>query len=338
MWSPFKASSQLKSPISSSIKDNKDINITEVYIKTNDKLKHLIYTVLIHYPILKGEERLQLEEQYESELISYSTLNILSQYLKSKYEYSVYVGNKKVHDKLTNYLTGSILVFPNLMKKDIEVDPELIKRRQYLLARQEAREYNKMMYGTYSDPNVQKALSQGNHMESVKEQLSVSANMIVSVFAMFGISYYIGYQYSKNQTTCMIFGIVGATIIMIVEMGIYIIRAIKLEAVYESTESRNEKKEALAQLRTGSLFTAHNTIVKDNNKGSKSKSIFHKAFKPADDEDSIDAYIHEGGNSHQFSQTIDDDDDDDIDDDESLALYNNNNINSNEFKETKKNK
>ena len=299
----------------------------------------MIYTVLIHYPILKGEERLQLEEQYESELISYSTLNILSQYLKSKYEYSVYVGNKKVHDKLTNYLTGSKLVFPNLMKKDIEVDPELIKRRQYLLARQEAREYNKMMYGTYSDPNVQKALSQGNHMESVKEQLSVSANMIVSVFAMFGISYYIGYQYSKNQTTCMIFGIVGATIIMIVEMGIYIIRAIKLEAVYESKESRNEKKEALAQLRTGSLLTVHHTKVKDNNNNSSSssskfnkpKSIFHKAFKPAEDEDSIDAYLQNEGNCGltQFSHTIDDDDDDD--DDASLALYN-------EDKETKKNK
>ena len=317
MWSPFKSpisSSSSSSPISSSSSSSSSSSIG-VYIQNNEKLKNLINTVLIHLPTLTLNEKIKLEEEYESELISYQTLSILSKYLKSKYEYSVYAGNKKVHDKIINYLNGSKIVFPSLIKKENEPNPELIQRRQYLLARQEGREYNKMMYGTYTDPNVQKVLSQGNHMESLKEQLSVSANMIVSVFAMFGISYYIGTQYSSNQTTWMIFGIVGATIIMIVEMAIYIIRAIKLEAVYESSEARSERREALAQIRSGSLLTARNTKVIE---GNKNKSIFHKAFKPADDDDNIDSYLQQLTSGGTFSQTIDDDDNDD--DDEILEL------------------
>ncbi len=82
MWSPFKAKAQLLSPSSLTKEENENkdniMKIKEVYIKTNDKLKHLINTVLIHYPTLTGEERLQLEKQYESELISYNTLNTLT--------------------------------------------------------------------------------------------------------------------------------------------------------------------------------------------------------------------------------------------------------------------
>ena len=310
MWSPFQSLSS--SPSSSSSTSSLKPIVSSVYVNNNEKLKGLINTVLIHLPTLSSDEKLLLEKEHDSELISYQTISILSKYLKSKYEYSVYAGNRKVHDKIINYLDGSKLVFPSLMKKESEPSPELIQRRQYLLARQEGREYNKMMYGTYTDPNVQKVLSQGNHMESLKEQLSVSANMIVSVFAMFGISYYIGTQYSKNQTTWMIFGIVGATIIMIVEMAIYIIRAIKLEAVYESSEARSERREALAQIRSGSLLTARSTKFEET----KSKSIFHKAFKPANDDDNFDSYL-QSLNGDTFSQTIEDDDDED---DESLEL------------------
>ena len=143
MWSPFHSPSSLSSKDVSS--SSKPI-ISTVYVNNNEKLKGLINTVLIHLPTLTSDEKLLLEKEHESELVSYQTISILSKYLKSKYEYSVYAGNRKVHDKIINYLGGTKLVFPSLMIKESEPSPELIQRRQYLLARQEGREYNKMMY------------------------------------------------------------------------------------------------------------------------------------------------------------------------------------------------
>jgi hypothetical protein len=32
-------------------------------------------------------------------------------------------------------------------------------------------------------------------------QITISVNMIVAVFAMFGVGYYVGMQYSDNKTT-----------------------------------------------------------------------------------------------------------------------------------------
>lgn len=32
-------------------------------------------------------------------------------------------------------------------------------------------------------------------------QLTMSVNMIVAIFAMFGVGYYVGTQYSENKTT-----------------------------------------------------------------------------------------------------------------------------------------
>ena len=51
------------------------------------------------------------------------------------------------------------------------------------------------------NPNEQDILTTGNQFASMTNQLTISVNMIVAVFAMFGIGYYVGMQYSDNKST-----------------------------------------------------------------------------------------------------------------------------------------
>ena len=53
----------------------------------------------------------------------------------------------------------------------------------------------------FSNPNEQDILTTGNQFASLTNQLTISVNMIVAVFAMFGIGYYVGMQYSDNKST-----------------------------------------------------------------------------------------------------------------------------------------
>jgi hypothetical protein len=56
------------------------------------------------------------------------------------------------------------------------------------------------VYGTDYDPHVQDVLTTGNSFSSVKNQLSVGANAFVAIFAMFGVGYYLGRQYTDDRT------------------------------------------------------------------------------------------------------------------------------------------
>ena len=44
-------------------------------------------------------------------------------------------------------------------------------------------------------------MTTGNQFASMTNQLTMSVNMIVAIFAMFGVGYYVGTQYSDNKTT-----------------------------------------------------------------------------------------------------------------------------------------
>jgi hypothetical protein len=61
----------------------------------------------------------------------------------------------------------------------------------------------------------------------LQSQLSVIMNMLVSVFAMFGVGYYVGVQYQYPVEKRFICGLFGAIIILFVEMALYIIRAMQ---------------------------------------------------------------------------------------------------------------
>jgi hypothetical protein len=74
------------------------------------------------------------------------------------------------------------------------------------MRRQEAREYNKMVYGTDFDPGARDVLTTGNQFASVKNQLSIGANAFVAVFAMFGVGFYLARQYTPDRTTVRLVG------------------------------------------------------------------------------------------------------------------------------------
>lgn len=79
--------------------------------------------------------------------------------------------------------------------------------------------------------------------------------MIVSIIACGGIGYYVGTQFSSKKSVAMMFGLMSAIGIMMVEMLIYIIRAIKMENAYEKKIS--PKEEAKRQSQSASLQTAN---------------------------------------------------------------------------------
>lgn len=58
-----------------------------------------------------------------------------------------------------------------------------------------------MIYGQYENPNIEKMLSKGNHYASMRNQVSISMNMIVSMGACYGIAYYVGMQMGKESST-----------------------------------------------------------------------------------------------------------------------------------------
>ena len=138
------------------------------------------------------------------------------------------------------------------------------KRREYLLMKAEEREYNRMMYGTQYNPHVANIVYNTNPYASMRNQITISTNMVVSILSVFGISYYVGTYYSDRPSTHLVFGLVGAIGIMLVEMVIYIIRAVRMEDLaYEKEHSRHRGGDAqqatavtLAQMRSGSLITA----------------------------------------------------------------------------------
>jgi len=159
---------------------------------------------------------------------------------------------------LREILKGSKLCFPKLEERVSRANPEpspgLVKRREFLRIRQEARQYNRMIHGTDLNPLVQQSLTHGNVHASVKNQLSIGANVIVSMAACGGIAYYVGTQYSTNKSIQMVFGLIGAVGIMIIEVTLFMIRAVKMESVFEGS-GLSPNKESVAEMRSGSLMT-----------------------------------------------------------------------------------
>eukprot|EP01034_Spumella_vulgaris_P023476 gene23476-29693_t len=66
-------------------------------------------------------------------------------------------------------------------------------------------------------------------MSSVKNQLSVGVNMIVVIFATFGMVYYISGQFTNKESTRMIYGLAASVLMMVLEMVLFIMRAVQME-------------------------------------------------------------------------------------------------------------
>jgi hypothetical protein len=116
---------------------------------------------------------------------------------------------------------------------------ELDKRREYLAKRQQEREYNMMMFGQTVNPEVTREMDRGNSLSSKNNHMAIGANMVMSVLACFAIAYYVGQQTNVGLSTSMIYGLIAAIVILMVEMTLYIMRAIAMEKKYDSPESLN---------------------------------------------------------------------------------------------------
>lgn len=150
---------------------------------------NIIVQELLSSDFLTPDEKESLRKDEERKMVSNENVKLISKYLHSQSK------------KLVDVVKGSKIVFPNLMEKPVETPAHVLQRRQQLQIKQQEREYNKMIYGQYENPNIEKMLSKGNHYASMRNQVSISMNMIVSMGACYGIAYYVGMQMGKESST-----------------------------------------------------------------------------------------------------------------------------------------
>ena len=115
-------------------------------------------------------------------------------------------------------------------------NPELVKRREYLRLRQQEREYNTMVYGTDLSPAAQSRQDQAGQLSSFKNQALMGVNMIVAIVATFGMAFYIARQLRFSTAESLALGIAFATIMMIIEMILFISRSMQVEKHFEKTD------------------------------------------------------------------------------------------------------
>jgi len=208
----------------------------------DERVGDLVKAALAALGDCKGASELRADQS--TGVYSLASLELLSEYL------SKHAGGKET---LADYLTpGASLVFPNAPPKAAEPSEELVKRREYLKLKQEAREYNRMVYGREEDPRVAEILDAGNHMSSAKNQLAISANMVISVLASFAIAYYAGKSFKASTTTCLVCGLLGAMAILLVEMTLFIVRAMRYENISSKDAAQIARKQEAA-LKAGGL-------------------------------------------------------------------------------------
>lgn len=99
-----------------------------------------------------------------------------------------------------------------------------------------------------SNPEMEAVVGLGEQFNSARNQASIALNMIVAIFSSFGICYYIGTQMGKDKARCMIYGVIGATLMMILEMVLFITRALRVESSFESGAAKGKYRHTSAGL------------------------------------------------------------------------------------------
>ena len=120
---------------------------------------------------------------------------------------------------------------------DAEKRAALNERREYLKRRRQEREYNMMVYGQEINPEIQREMDRGNSLSAKSNHIAIAMNMIMSVLACFAIAYYVGLQSNVELATSMIYGLIAAILILMVEMLLYILRAMAMEKKYDNPDT-----------------------------------------------------------------------------------------------------
>jgi Endoplasmic reticulum-based factor for assembly of V-ATPase len=207
----------------------------------------------------KGYESCEhLRTDFATRALSVRSLEAISEFLKNREE-----SKETLTDYLINGAAPSKLSFPAWGAKSREATPsmELQKRREFLKLRAEARAYNRMVYGSDEDPRVAEILNKGNHMASARNQLAVSANMVMSVLACFAISYYAGKSFRASNSACLIYGLVGGMFILVVEMALFIVRAMRADEVTSRDQKKIEAQRLSGGLATGVLEREKEKVI-----------------------------------------------------------------------------
>jgi hypothetical protein len=216
-------------------------------LKLTPKFAEVVTEMFCENFSLTEEEQQIINAAVDSKIVTCDALFIVNKYMKTKPSLLM----KDIFDR-------SKLVFPSSEKASKqEVNPKLLKRREYLKRRQETREYNQMIFGTDYNPQDEAFTKCGNSFASMRNQLTISANMIVSIFVSFGLGYYLSKSVTKDESMRMTIGLVCAIIIMMIEMILFILRAIRMEDVYENKSSKAAAKARATWQRGLSLNNMH---------------------------------------------------------------------------------
>lgn len=122
--------------------------------------------------------------------------------------------------------TGIALRFERAEEAEV-TSPALIERRRFLQRRREEREYARMVGDALPAYGMGKESGSGagSGVRELRSALSTALNMVVALAASFAIGFYAGRQTDGQERTGYIYGVGAGTLILVVEMVLFIIRA-----------------------------------------------------------------------------------------------------------------
>ena len=137
---------------------------------------------------------------------------------------------------LSVILSQSRLRFPAFEEPEHKLTKEQVARREFLVRRDEERQYGDMVKGLGAIVSQRTGELQytdqadDNNQISSANELAIHLNMVVAIVVSYGIGYYCGSYWSGLESFRMVCGVLGATVAMVVEMVLFILRASRLDS------------------------------------------------------------------------------------------------------------
>ena len=131
-----------------------------------------------------------------------------------------------------------------------EPTAELKARREYLKRRAQEKAYNLMVHQGDVDPAAvearrgQAGAGSADSMAALTDHSSVAVQMIVAPLAAFAIAYYAGRQtWKAEQAVCMVWGLLAAISMLLVEGILYVARASRSSSLADKQQRRMDKQQ-----------------------------------------------------------------------------------------------
>ena len=92
----------------------------------------------------------------------------------------------------------------------------------------------------------------GNQLSATRNHASIISNVVVATLSSFAIAYFAGQQTGRSNTTCLVFGLIGAIAVLVIEISLYVVRAMQMEKQYDNPSVSFQQKIAK---RSGGIAT-----------------------------------------------------------------------------------